>query len=425
MQKLLIATSLLFSACYRDNSHYCAGNPDNNCNQTGSNDGGIDGNEAISCVNTGCVGNAAGSVCDTATKACVQCTPGSSGDHSACSGTAPVCKSDACTACTANSDCPDSNTCLPTGACAVATDVAYVDSSVATGGTCGMADPCKTIAVALSGTKSIIRVTGVTTETQGLSLSRNVTIIGEHTTDTTTAAAKQTITSGASYGATVVLTVPAPYILTMVDMAIDGMGTALDGLDSAGTVTLNHCSISNTTRYGLYATSGTVNVHRSLINLNKMAGLLLSSSTFVIDNSFIVHNGNTDAAGAAGGLALSFSTGTLTFSTVAKNISLGTGYGVNCGTGATLNFTNNIVYYNTNAFIGNCAWTYSEIDGTLPSGTGNIGGAPKFLNLTADEFHLDIDSPGANVGSGTLKLDIDAQVRPMGSGPDIGADEVQ
>jgi len=53
MQKLLIATSLLFTACH--NPNYCAGNPDNNCNETGgSNDGGIDGNESISCVNTGC-----------------------------------------------------------------------------------------------------------------------------------------------------------------------------------------------------------------------------------------------------------------------------------------------------------------------------------------------------------------------------------
>jgi len=290
-----------------------------------------------------------------------------------------------------------------------------------------MADPCKTIAVALSGTKSIIRVTGVTSETQGLSLSRNVTIIGEHTTDTTTAAARQTITSGASYGAAVVLTVPAPYILTMVDMAIDGMGTALDGLDSAGTVTLNHCSISNTTRYGLSSTAGMVTVQRSTINSNKIAGLSLSNSTFAIDNSFVVHNGDINQTTAFGGIYISASTGTLAFSTIAKNVTLNsTARGVTCSTASTLTFTSNIVYYNTNGpFSGNCAWNHSELDGTLPAGAGNIGDAPAFVDLAGDDFHLNMNSPGANAGSGTLKLDIDAQVRPMGTGPDIGADEVQ
>ncbi len=131
MQKIFIATSLLFAACH--NPNYCAGSPDNNCNETGDGGTTIDGNESISCVQTGCVNNSAGSVCDTDTKACVQCTDGPAGDHSACTLTTPVCSTtDTCRACAANSECA-SDACLPDGSCAAATDVAYVNATTGSG----------------------------------------------------------------------------------------------------------------------------------------------------------------------------------------------------------------------------------------------------------------------------------------------------
>ena len=428
MQKLLIATSLLFTACH--NPNYCAGNPDNNCNETGgSNDGGVDGNESISCVNTGCVGNAAGSVCDTETRACVACTPGTAGDHSACSGTAPVCKSDACTACTANVDCPDSNTCLPTGACAVATDVAYVDASM--NGDCSQASPCHTIATAIHTEKSIIRVTGLTNAK--FAVSNDLTIIGDHDS-------MNNITSGATYAAAfaddAIVTVSGSANLTMVDIALDGTGTASgvlgNGLysSSTGTVDLTHCSVKNTTQNGVGSTAGTTKLHRTMVALNKVSGLDLFSTTFAIDNSFVVHNGDTTTT-ALGGVYLTQAHGTMSYSTIARNLGQSVGAkGVVCNATSTSAFTSNILNGNSNGpYTGDCTWIYSEFDNltTAPMGAGNILALPLFVDFNNDNFHLQANSPGQNAGdtTTTIKLDFDDQQRPMGAGPDIGADEVQ
>ena len=423
MQKLLIATSLLFAAC--QNPNYCAGNPDHNCNETGDGGAGSDGRESISCVNTGCVGSSAGSVCDVDTKACVQCTVA---DHSACSLTAPVCKMDACVACTANADCSASNTCLPDGSCAAATDVAYVNAAM--NGDCSQASPCHTIGTAINTPKSIIRVTGLTSE--NFSVNRNLTIIGDHDSD-------NRITSGTTYAASAgesLVTVSGAANLTMVDIALDGTGTApstmANGLysSSTGAVELTHCSIKNTTQYGVTSIAGTVKLHRTMIALNKVAGLYLSTTTFAIDNSFIVHNGDTTNT-AFGGVALAFSHGTLAYSTIARNLGQSAGAkGVVCSNTSASAFNSNILNGNSNGpYSGDCTWTYSEFDSltTAPSGAGNILTAPLFIDFNGDNFHLQANSPGQNVGdpTTTLKLDFDGQQRPLGSGPDIGADEVQ
>ncbi len=415
MQKLLIATSLLFTACH--NPNYCAGNPDNNCNETGDGSVGSDGPEAVDCTVSGCSGVSTGGVCDTGTKACVVCT---ATIHDACAGTAPVCSTtDTCRACVTNSEC-SSDACMPDGSCAAATDVAYVDASKS-GTTCARGDECHTVSLALATNKSIIRVTGKTSES--VLVPRTLFLLGDHDVN-------NAITSGVTGASGTVISVGGALNLTMVDMAIDGGGTATYGLNnsSSGTVVANHSSFANTTTYGVYSTAGTVNLHRAMIALNKIAGINLTSSTFNIDNSFIVHNGDINNVSALGGIYLSLSTGTLSFSTIAKNISLGSGpHGVNCSTATTLAFSNNIVYYNSNGpFTGNCGWTYSELDSTTaPTGAGNITSAPTFKDLANDDFHLDAGSPGENNGSGSLKLDFDNQQRPMGTGPDIGADEVQ
>ena len=423
MQKLLIAAGLLFTAC--NNPNYCAGNPDNNCHETGDGGTGSDGSEAVSCLITGCVGSSAGSVCDTTTKACVQCTTTS---HDACSGTAPVCKADACTACTANADCPDSDTCLPSGACAAASDVAYVDASM--NGDCSKAQPCKTVGAAVSTAKSTIRVTGLTNEK--FTVSRDLTIIGDHDS-------MNRITSGTTYAASAgesIVTVTGAANLTMVDIALDGTGTAPSALanglynSSTGTVELTHCSIKNMTQYGLGSVMGTIKLHRTMLALNKVAGLDLFNSTFAVDNSFIVHNGDNTTT-SLGGAYLAQSHGTLAFSTIARNLGQSAGAkGVTCSTTSSSAFTSNILNGNSNGpYSGDCTWTYSEFDNlsTPPAGAGNILTAPLFVDFNADNYHLQPNSPGQNAADPTsmLKLDFDGQQRPMGSGPDIGADEVQ
>ncbi len=219
--------------------------------------------------------------------------------------------------------------------------------------------------------------------------------------------------------------------LTMVDMALNGAGVAVSGLTNAtaGTIELHHCSVVNSLQYGVYSTAGTVKLHRAMIATNKVAGVFLSTTSFVIDNSFIVHNGD-NTQGAIGGLALSFSQGSLSYSTIARNLgSSGGAKGVICGTSANA-FTSNILNGNSNGpYSGSCTWSYSAFDNltTAPSGTSNTLSDPMFIDFDNDDFHLQTTSSLINAGdaSTNLKVDFDAQQRPMGAGPDIGADEVQ
>ena len=120
MHKLLIVSGFLFAASGCKNGNYCAGNPDNNCNEHAADaQKQIDGMEALDCTVAGC--GDSGKVCDSTTKACVECT---TTESAACGGTSPVCKNDACTACEASADCA-SQACLGTGACEDASMVAY------------------------------------------------------------------------------------------------------------------------------------------------------------------------------------------------------------------------------------------------------------------------------------------------------------
>src|SRR5690606_25583636 len=79
--------------------------------------------------------------------ACVQCTTDKA---DACTGTTPVCGDEQmCRACTAHAECTDSNVCLPSGACASASEVAYVSAS-GTSTACTKASPCSLLSDALA-----------------------------------------------------------------------------------------------------------------------------------------------------------------------------------------------------------------------------------------------------------------------------------
>jgi len=69
--------------------------------------------------------------------------------------------------------------------------------------------------------------------------------------------------------------------------------------------------------------------------------------------------------------------------------------------------------------------TYSDVQGGF-SGTGIIDADPLFVDPANGNYHLQAGSPCINVGTstGALTSDIDGEVRPMGGGYDIGADEV-
>ncbi len=425
MQKLLIATSLLFSACYRDNSHYCAGNPDNNCNQTGSNDSGIDGNEAISCVNTGCVGNAAGSVCDTATKACVQCTPGSSGDHSACSGTAPVCTTtDTCRACVANSECA-SEACLPDGSCAAPTDVAWVS---ATGtGDCSMpTSACSKVTTAQGLGRSVIRISGTVTDTVTFNGGASNTLVGDDAgTSTITNATSVLLTLTGTSNKFVVSKVN--FVATSTNLS-NGVVVVNDGTGHLPTLEMHQASIKNCGGAGIYATGGTVNFERGMISGNLGGGVSLSSTTYHFTNAIIVTNGSISAT-ATGGVYLVGGTGVVEFSTIADNTGTNNGQsrGVSCqGTSASFDS----VILNANATtqtsgIG-CTFIYSSSwPDPVPTSAANTNNLNTEVMFIAN-YRLPTGSPMKDHANPTsnVMVDIDNDPRPQDIIRDIGAYEL-
>ncbi|MEO6774892.1 MAG: hypothetical protein ABI467_18110, partial [Kofleriaceae bacterium] len=224
MDKHLIVALALIAGC--KNSNYCAGNPDHNCNEHAVDaPKQIDGMEALDCTVAGC--GDTGKVCDTGTKACVECT---TTESAACTGDSPVCKSDACTACVVNADC-SSHTCEPSGACAVSSEVAWV--AVGGAGDClTEATPCGSIATARSTTpRTIIHVTGRLPETVAVGLNQTLTIIGDRDSS-------GTATSGLAYGIWTLVGASGSASITLVDMELDGLATATYGVASTSTGTI-------------------------------------------------------------------------------------------------------------------------------------------------------------------------------------------
>jgi len=416
MHKLLIVSGFLFAASGCKNANYCAGNPDNNCNEHPADGKQIDGMEALDCTVSGC--GDSGKVCDSTTRACVECTVTES---AACSGTSPVCKNDACTACEANSDCP-AQACLGTGACEDASMVAYAKAG-GSGDCLTPATACGAISSALATGRPVIRLSGTFNEAVTIA-SGTITLIGDDDGSTKIGSNVSLSTLLAVSGNTTVVEV---HNVSFMGAANNSYGISLLATAATASLTLDHVNVTNVAGTGVSISGGTLAIDRANIAHNGTGGISLSGTAFHVRNVFITDNGAL--GGTFGGMLVSQGSGAIEFVTIANNIGLGDGNprGLTCAS-TTTTVDSSLFQTNSNSQVGGsgCVFAYSNFypAAGAPSGTGNVGMQVTFAG--SNDYHLAANSPMkdiANPGS-TVGDDVDGNSRPQGAIRDIGADEL-
>lgn len=416
MHKLLIVSGLLFAASGCKNSNYCAGNPDNNCNEHPADGAKQDGMEALDCTVMGC--GDSGKVCDSATKACVECTVTES---AACTGTAPVCKNDACTACIANADCP-SQACLGTGACEDTTMVAYVKA----GGNGDCLTPttaCGAVLTALATGRPVIRVSGTLSENIAIG-SGNITLIGDDDGSTTIGSALASSTLLGVTGSSTSVTVDNISFAGVTSNAY-GITMVVSDLAHPPSLALHRVSVTGTGGAGISSTGGTLEVDRANIAHNATYGLNLSSTTFHLKNIFVTDNGTLNMA--YGGVNLSGGSGSIEFATIVNNFGSNDGNSRGLVCNGAFNVDSSLLQGNVGPQFGGsgCTFAYSNFfPDAAPSGTGNVHMQVTFAG--SNDYHLATSSPMKDIANpaSTVGDDVDGNSRPQGAVRDIGADEL-
>jgi hypothetical protein len=342
---------------------------------------------------------------------------------------------------------------LPSGACAKASDVAYVDGTNGMDmAPCTKDMPCTKIDKA-AGLKSTVKVSGVVKDRCSL-MNVTATIVAEQGTKlmpsmngvafevkgTSNVEVYDLQITNAQGGGSNNVTVSDTANLTLNRVMLTGAaanGASLTG----GHLTCISCIIATNALRGIDAlTAGTITIARSTISGNINGGIRISDDVvFQIVGNVLYHNGQTDKN--SGAISVNVNTkapdaqpNQLDFNTIVANASNTLAQGVTCAAGTTMKARNNIIWDNgivADAIQANtdgqCSWEYSDVGPTalLNGSASNMNMPPQFASEAAGDLHLTASSPvrgmadpAADLG-GLAAQDIEGQMRV--SRADVGA----
>jgi len=257
---------------------------------------------------------------------------------------------------------------------------------------------------------------------------------------------------------------------TIIDGRLGGSVVTFSGTESSACV-LSGFTITNGRgtgvgyNYGggIYGNGTSATIQNNIISGNRTASPLWPCSGFggglydcdgTIQCNIISGNETACNEGAAAGGGLFGCDGTIQNNVISNNSALGFG-GTSGGglCGCNGNIQNNTIFGNLagnyggglsgcNGTIINCIiWqntadqgaqldasatpSYCCIQDWTGGGSGNISDNPRLVEPESDDFHLQPDSPCIDIGNSipVLTEDIEGDLRPLGSGYDIGADE--
>ena len=326
------------------------------------------------------------------------------------------------TACVSHSDCHPDSLCDRSGAHLTGKGICVATSSIVTvGATEEISDALVKISSSKPYLKVLPRASG--NFTKALSLTENVKIIG------TGASGKPVILDPSNNGPAI--TMAAGVTATLQGLTVQGAtGTTGVGLYCNGSIaqkavlTVVESTITGNTAQGVLSSYCDVTLRRNTIQGNSGGGADLSKGTFVIVNNVVVKNGEIGATGSdLGGFNFgSSSSVTSSNNTVAENKAKTTkAAGIICSGGE--NIVNSILWGNIGSSAQHlgCTFTYSDVQGGAPTGTGNLNLDPKFDST----YKLQSGSPCINKGTstGVSKIDIMGGDRLKGTGVDMGAHE--
>lgn len=372
-----------------------------------------------------CLEDAATPVCNVDSGVCVGCV--ANGD---CSGTTPICDDTQCRGCTDDVDC-ESGACGDDGACVAEGDIAYVAPEGQDLPPCSREQPCYRVQYAgrtLGGSRRhIVMAPGQYDNSHFLTSSPTLPSMVLHGGGATISDAAgdglfiaalpielRHLTLENTAGVTAIFSFPS----LLRDVRIIGW------LINDGTLTIADSRIEASIQVGI-VNRGTLIVNRSEFVGGVSAISCGDGSNLMLEN--VIVRGTTDVA-----LDIGSATGAISFSTIAMTgAQASTVRAARCSTTTGFRIQNSILWTPEDpanpvgdlSTVENCVVAQSIAGPAAVA--GNTDTDPLFVNPDAGDLRISNVSPAKDRLTTGPATDFEGNLRPSGSGFDLGADETQ